>query len=67
MCYSDSQTLPLDSAFMETVIHHNREFQRYAVDTGTYFAPVDEVILYPRAVLSAFVENTKILSPLFLG
>ncbi|KAK1766742.1 S-adenosyl-L-methionine-dependent methyltransferase [Phialemonium atrogriseum] len=39
---SDLQTVPLDNTYVETVVHHDREFQRYALDNGVYFAPVDE-------------------------
>ncbi|KAJ0161439.1 hypothetical protein CTA2_6203 [Colletotrichum tanaceti] len=40
---SDPQTVPLDNTFLETVTYQGREYQRYAVDNGAYFAPMDEV------------------------
>ncbi|KXH27156.1 UMTA methyltransferase [Colletotrichum nymphaeae SA-01] len=40
---SDPQTVPLDNAFLETITYQGREYQRYAVDNGAYFAPIDEV------------------------
>ncbi|KAH8889694.1 S-adenosyl-L-methionine-dependent methyltransferase, partial [Thozetella sp. PMI_491] len=36
------ETLPLDEEYRETVVHHHREYQKYAIDNGAYFAPVDE-------------------------
>ncbi|KAK3905705.1 S-adenosyl-L-methionine-dependent methyltransferase [Staphylotrichum tortipilum] len=38
----DSQTVPLDETYREVVLYSNREFQRYALDHGVYFAPVDD-------------------------
>ncbi|KAF5506578.1 hypothetical protein CGCS363_v004801 [Colletotrichum siamense] len=40
---NDPQTVPLDNTFLETITYLGREFQRYAVDNGAYFAPIDEV------------------------
>ncbi|OLN95530.1 Demethylmenaquinone methyltransferase 3 [Colletotrichum chlorophyti] len=40
---SDPQTVPLDTSFLETITYQGREYQRYAVDNGAYFAPIDEV------------------------
>ncbi|TPX14990.1 uncharacterized protein E0L32_004820 [Thyridium curvatum] len=41
---SDSQTVPLDDVYLETVVLNDREYQCFAVENGTYFAPVDEVV-----------------------
>lgn len=35
-------TIPVDAAYLETVEHNGRQYQRYAVENGIYFAPVDE-------------------------
>ncbi|KAK0391268.1 hypothetical protein NLU13_0769 [Sarocladium strictum] len=35
-------TVPLDDTYVQTVEHHGRLFQHYAVTQGAYFAPVDE-------------------------
>lgn len=47
---SDLQTVPVDNTYREVVIHHNREFQRYAVENFIYFAPVDDVSSSPQLV-----------------
>jgi hypothetical protein len=33
----------MDPVYLETVTHHNRLFQQYAIDNRIYFAPADEV------------------------
>jgi hypothetical protein len=40
---SDPGTVPIDEELLETVVRHGREYQRYAVENGIYFAPIDEV------------------------
>ncbi len=42
---SDPQagTDDMDPVYLETVIHHNRQFQQYAIDNRIYFTPADEV------------------------
>jgi len=30
---------------LETVTFHNREYQRYAIENGVYYAPIDEVTI----------------------
>ncbi|KAH8173327.1 methyltransferase domain-containing protein [Sarocladium implicatum] len=35
-------TEPLDATYVQTVEHHGRLFQHYAVTQGAYFAPIDE-------------------------
>ena len=44
---SDAQTVPLTDAMLETVEYHGRVFQRYAIQNGAYFAPIDQVSLRP--------------------
>ncbi|KAK1987981.1 UMTA methyltransferase [Colletotrichum cereale] len=65
---SDPQTVPLDNAFLETVVHQGREYQRYAVDNGAYFAPIDEDeverLQIMHAVLSIVFENQLIFPPI---
>ncbi|KAK1997155.1 UMTA methyltransferase [Colletotrichum falcatum] len=65
---SDPQTVPLDNAFLETVIHQGREYQRYAVDNGAYFAPMDEDeverLQIMHAVLSIVFENQLLFPPI---
>ncbi|KAF6837504.1 UMTA methyltransferase [Colletotrichum musicola] len=64
---TDPQTVPLDNAFLETVTHQGREFQRYAVDNGAYFAPIDEDemerLQMMHIVLSIVFENSLIFPP----
>ncbi|KAF6841990.1 UMTA methyltransferase [Colletotrichum plurivorum] len=61
-------TVPLDNAFLETVTHQGREFQRYAVDNGAYFAPIDEDemerLQMMHIVLSIVFENSLIFPPI---
>ncbi|KAI0020553.1 S-adenosyl-L-methionine-dependent methyltransferase [Xylariomycetidae sp. FL0641] len=38
-----ADTEELSAEVQETVIHHNRVFQRYALNNNAYFVPVDEV------------------------
>jgi hypothetical protein len=42
---SDPQagTDDMDPVYLETVTHHNRQFQQYAIENRIYFAPADEV------------------------
>ncbi|KAK0643520.1 S-adenosyl-L-methionine-dependent methyltransferase [Cercophora newfieldiana] len=39
----DTQTVPVDNTYREVFLLHNREFQRYAVENGVHFSPVDDV------------------------
>ncbi|KAB5540467.1 S-adenosyl-L-methionine-dependent methyltransferase, partial [Coniochaeta sp. 2T2.1] len=39
---SDLDTVPLDTSLVELITYHGRDFQRYALENGTYHAPVDE-------------------------
>ncbi|KZL66760.1 UMTA methyltransferase, partial [Colletotrichum tofieldiae] len=65
---SDPQTVPLDNAFLETVMYQGREYQRYAVDNGAYFAPIDEDeverLQIMHAVLSIVFENQLLFPPI---
>ncbi|KAJ5363655.1 uncharacterized protein N7496_009368, partial [Penicillium cataractarum] len=38
----DSQTVELDREFLDTVIVHGREYQKYSIDNRIYFVPIDE-------------------------
>lgn len=40
---SDAQTEDLDPYYQQTVDFGGREYQRYAIENGAYFVPVDEV------------------------
>lgn len=40
---SDLQTVELSDEFLETIYLHGRVYQRYAIENGAYFGPVDEV------------------------
>ncbi|KAK2022843.1 UMTA methyltransferase [Colletotrichum zoysiae] len=65
---SDPQTVPLDNAFLETVMHQGREYQRYAIENGAYFAPIDEDeverLQIMHAVLSIVFENQLLFPPI---
>ncbi|OHW96810.1 UMTA methyltransferase [Colletotrichum incanum] len=65
---SDPQTVPLDNAFLETVMYQGREYQRYAVDNGAYFAPIDEDeverLQMMHVVLSIVFENQLLFPPI---
>ncbi|KAI6381089.1 hypothetical protein MCOR25_001388, partial [Pyricularia grisea] len=39
---SDLQTVELSDEFLETMYLHGRVYQRYAIENGAYFGPVDE-------------------------
>ncbi|KAK3353564.1 S-adenosyl-L-methionine-dependent methyltransferase [Lasiosphaeria hispida] len=64
----DSQTIPVDNTYREVVIHHNREFQRYAVENGVYFAPVDddevERLQYMHGIFNMMFDNRLIFPPI---
>lgn len=44
--------MPVDAEKLEIVTYHNRDFQRYALDSRIYFAPVDEVSGYSHIKLA---------------
>ncbi|KAH6702531.1 hypothetical protein VD0002_g7035 [Verticillium dahliae] len=39
---ANEDTVPLDEAYLPTVMHHGREYQQFAVDNYHYFEPIDE-------------------------
>jgi hypothetical protein len=53
----------LDDTFIQTVEHHGRLFQHYAVTQGAYFAPIDEVC----RMTSAGLKIDKTLTPSAVG
>ncbi|RKU45804.1 hypothetical protein DL546_005381 [Coniochaeta pulveracea] len=64
---SDPQTVPLDRTYVETVLHHGREYQRYSLENGVYFAPVDEDEAYRHRlmhhVFSLLFQNRLVFPP----
>ncbi|KAK0718240.1 S-adenosyl-L-methionine-dependent methyltransferase [Lasiosphaeria miniovina] len=63
-----AKTIPVDNTYREVVVHHNREFQRYAVENGVYFAPVDddevERLQYMHEVFNLMFDNRLIFPPI---
>ncbi|KAK3292328.1 S-adenosyl-L-methionine-dependent methyltransferase, partial [Chaetomium fimeti] len=63
----DSQTVPVDNTYREVVVHANREFQRYALEHGIYFAPVDddeiERLQYMHGIFNMMFDNRLIFPP----
>ncbi|ODH37363.1 hypothetical protein ACO22_02638 [Paracoccidioides brasiliensis] len=57
----------LDEAFLDLVIYEGREFQKYAVENGIYFGPVDddeiERLEVQHRVLSKIFDNRLIFPP----
>ncbi|PKS08897.1 hypothetical protein jhhlp_003510 [Lomentospora prolificans] len=41
VCLRESR-IPADQEFFDTVTHHGREYQKYSIDNGVYFCPIDE-------------------------
>ncbi|KAK0619843.1 S-adenosyl-L-methionine-dependent methyltransferase [Immersiella caudata] len=64
----DTQTVPVDNTYREVFVLHNREFQRYAVENGVYFAPVDddeiERLQYMHGIFNTMFENRLIFPPI---
>ncbi|KAK4126302.1 S-adenosyl-L-methionine-dependent methyltransferase, partial [Parathielavia appendiculata] len=64
----DFQTVPVDNTFRELVVHSNREFQRYALENGVYFAPVDddeiERLQYMHEIFNMMFDNRLIFPPI---
>ncbi|SPQ23682.1 d8484310-72a4-40f8-8227-25c48514d0b9 [Thermothielavioides terrestris] len=64
----DSQTVPVDNIYRELVVHGNREFQRYALENGIYFAPVDDDeidrLQYMHGVFNMMFDNRLIFPPI---
>ncbi|KAK4238403.1 S-adenosyl-L-methionine-dependent methyltransferase [Achaetomium macrosporum] len=65
---ADSQTVPVDNTYREVVVHDNREFQRYALENGVYFAPVDDDeidrLQYMHEIFNMMFDNRLIFPPL---
>lgn len=65
---SDQQTVPITDLYLETVTHHNRLYQRFAVENGTYFAPIDDDeearLQYQHTVLSQLFVYKLIFAPI---
>lgn len=40
---SDPGTVPVDQEYFDVVSYHGREYQKYCLDNGVYFCPIDEV------------------------
>ncbi|KAK3324272.1 S-adenosyl-L-methionine-dependent methyltransferase [Cercophora scortea] len=68
MAEGDFQTVPVDNTYREVVVHHNREFQRYALENGVYFAPVDddeiERLQYMHMLFNMMFENRLLFPPI---
>ncbi|KAK4043338.1 hypothetical protein C8A01DRAFT_43655 [Parachaetomium inaequale] len=66
--HSDSQTVPVDNTYREVVVHSNREFQRYALENGIYFAPVDDDeidrLQYMHEIFNMMFDNRLIFPPI---
>ncbi|KXX77354.1 Demethylmenaquinone methyltransferase, partial [Madurella mycetomatis] len=66
--YSDAQTVPVDNTYREVVVYGNREFQRYAVENGIYFAPVDDDeidrLQYMHVIFNMMFDNRLIFPPI---
>ncbi|KAK4211705.1 S-adenosyl-L-methionine-dependent methyltransferase, partial [Rhypophila decipiens] len=61
-------TVPLDNTYRDVFVHHNREFQRYAVENGVYFAPVDddevERLQYMHQIFNMMFDSRLIFPPI---
>ncbi|KAL2120466.1 hypothetical protein VTJ04DRAFT_4493 [Mycothermus thermophilus] len=68
MSEGDDQTVPADDTYGEVVIHANREFQRYAVENGVYFAPVDDDeidrLQYMHGIFNMMFDNRLLFPPI---
>ncbi|KAL2200433.1 S-adenosyl-L-methionine-dependent methyltransferase, partial [Corynascus similis CBS 632.67] len=64
----DYQTVPVDNTYREVVVHANREFQRYALENGIYFAPVDDDeidrLQYMHGIFNMMFNNRLIFPPI---
>ncbi|KAK4100864.1 S-adenosyl-L-methionine-dependent methyltransferase [Parathielavia hyrcaniae] len=64
----DLETVPVDNTHRELVVHGNREFQRYALENGIYFAPVDEDeierLQYMHELFNMMFDNRLIFPPI---
>ncbi|OAA54046.1 hypothetical protein ISF_08526 [Cordyceps fumosorosea ARSEF 2679] len=61
-------TVPLDDEYRDTVEYCGRTFHKYSLETGTYFAPVDEEeverLELMHDVLSKVFDNRLIFPPM---
>ncbi|KAK3491651.1 S-adenosyl-L-methionine-dependent methyltransferase [Neurospora crassa] len=64
----DFQTVPVDETYRDVILHHNREYQRYAVEHGVYFSPVDddeiEYLQYIHGLFKLMFEDRLIFPPI---
>ncbi|AEO55388.1 hypothetical protein MYCTH_2116126 [Thermothelomyces thermophilus ATCC 42464] len=64
----DYQTVPVDNTYREVVVYANREFQRYALENGIYFAPVDDEeidrLQYMHGIFNMMFDNRLIFPPI---
>ncbi|KGQ06984.1 hypothetical protein BBAD15_g7709 [Beauveria bassiana D1-5] len=67
MSLSES-TIPLDEEYRDTLEYCGRTFHKYSLETGTYFAPVDEEEIerleLMHNVLSKVFDNRLIFPPM---
>ncbi|KAL2159869.1 hypothetical protein VTH06DRAFT_2002 [Thermothelomyces fergusii] len=65
---SDYQTIPVDNTYREVVVYANREFQRYALENGIYFSPVDDDeidrLQYMHGIFNMMFDNRLIFPPI---
>ncbi|EGS21106.1 uncharacterized protein CTHT_0029470 [Thermochaetoides thermophila DSM 1495] len=68
MIEEDEQTVALDDSYREIVRFANRDFQRYALENGVYFAPVDDDeidrLQYMHAIFNMMFDNRLIFPPI---
>jgi hypothetical protein len=64
--------VPVDNTYREVVVHGNREFQRYALEHGIYFAPAHCVVVeqdeidrlqYMHGIFNMMFDNRLIFPP----
>ncbi|OIW32463.1 S-adenosyl-L-methionine-dependent methyltransferase [Coniochaeta ligniaria NRRL 30616] len=64
----DLETVPLDTTLVELVTFHGRDFQRYALENGIYYGPVDEHEAdrhrFMHEVFNRMFDNRLIFPPL---
>ncbi|KAL2153140.1 hypothetical protein VTH82DRAFT_4295 [Thermothelomyces myriococcoides] len=64
----DYQTVPVDNTYRDVVVYANREFQRYALENGIYFAPVDDDeidrLQYMHGIFNMMFDNRLIFPPI---
>ncbi|KAK3398637.1 S-adenosyl-L-methionine-dependent methyltransferase, partial [Sordaria brevicollis] len=64
----DFQTVPVDETYRDVILHHNREYQRYAVEHGVYFSPVDddeiEYLQYIHGLFNLVFDSRLVFPPI---